>query len=99
MKSKNFLCTNALIHYANEDIEYLKGAWLIVLGRISVLDKMKDNDSFVCDLSITENLLHENNFRKCINKSIGILCQMIESDDADVRKEIIEILKRCFNNQ
>lgn len=56
LKTKNFLCTSALIHCAIEDIKYLKGAWTIVLGEISALEKMKDNANVVCDMKVTEPL-------------------------------------------
>ncbi|OHT08771.1 Sec7 domain containing protein [Tritrichomonas foetus] len=56
LKTKNFLCTSSLINCAINDIKYLKGAWSIVLSEISALEKMKDNQSVVCDMKVTEPL-------------------------------------------
>ena len=41
----------------------------------------------------------QKSFEKCKNESISIVCQMIEFDDTNVRKELIEVMKRCFNQQ
>ena len=39
-KEKNIDCTNALIEIAYEDRNFLRGAWEIVMGELSALDKM-----------------------------------------------------------
>jgi hypothetical protein len=45
-KSKNFKCTNALIEIALEDRNYLRGAWDTVMGELSAIDRIaQDQDS------------------------------------------------------
>ena len=39
-KEKNIACTNALIEIAYEDRNFLRGAWEIVMGELSALDKL-----------------------------------------------------------
>lgn len=56
LKTKNFLCTSALIQCAINDIKYLKGAWGIVLAEISALERMKDNQNVICDMKVVEPL-------------------------------------------
>lgn len=56
LKTKNFLCTSALIQCAINDIKYLKGAWSIVLAEISALERMKDNQNVICDMKVVEPL-------------------------------------------
>ena len=83
LESKNFLCTNALFHCAIEDIEYLKfEAWLIVLGQISALDKMKDNESFVCDLGITDQIFSNTSklSRESILDFVNAMCIVSSSE-------------------
>ena len=41
LKPKNYRCTTALIKCAINDRNYLKGAWEIVLGEISALDRVR----------------------------------------------------------
>ncbi|KAK8887340.1 hypothetical protein M9Y10_038379 [Tritrichomonas musculus] len=40
-KPKNFECTNTLLKIALEDKNYLRGAWEIVMGELSALDRMQ----------------------------------------------------------
>jgi hypothetical protein len=56
---KNFLCTDALISCAVQDRNHLKGAWSIVLGEISALDRLKDNGAFLCDMRASEALFEQ----------------------------------------
>lgn len=45
-KTKNFDCTHELIHIALDDMNYLRGAWEIVMGEISAIDRIKDSYKF-----------------------------------------------------
>ncbi|KAH0792313.1 Sec7 domain containing protein [Histomonas meleagridis] len=56
LKEKNFLCTKALFHCANNDYLYLKGVWGIVMNQISALDKMNSNKNVIINLSFTDEL-------------------------------------------
>ena len=42
VKAKNIDCTNSLLQIAMDDRHFLRGAWDIVMGEISALDKLKE---------------------------------------------------------
>ena len=56
------------------------------------------NELLLFSLQTMSNM-DQKSFEKCKNESISIVCQMIEFDDTNVRKELIEVMKRCFNQQ
>lgn len=56
LEEKNFLCTNSLILCAIQDRNFLKGAWGIILGEISALDRMKDDLGVQCDMRVSEGV-------------------------------------------
>lgn len=56
LKPKNVKCTSALVACAISDRNYLKGAWRIVLGEISALDKLRSTLEMKNDLAIAEAL-------------------------------------------
>lgn len=76
LKPKNFLCTQALLKCAVDDREYLKGAWSIILGECSALDKMSTNKMFETDLMVINPLFQKSGSldRESIKDFVHALC-------------------------
>ena len=57
LKLKNIECTNALLRIAMDDRHFLRGAWDIVMGEVSALDKLKESGEL--NFNIEEDIIDE----------------------------------------
>jgi len=95
VKIKNISCTNALIASVLEDQNYLKGVWSIVLGEISALDMLKDNETFVCNMTLAEELFTRSSSldREGILDFITALCSVSKKELEENPPRLFSLLK------
>jgi hypothetical protein len=103
-KPKNFKCTNALIEIALEDRNYLRGAWDIVMGELSAIDRIAQSQDVAqrailehFDLDAVSTLFIESTRldRESIVDFIGAICcsSMKELYEAVPRTYLLEQLR------
>lgn len=82
MKPKNFSVSSALVQCAIQDHNFLKGAWSIVLGVISAMDKMREDVSIAKVLIIAERLFAETLSldRESILDFVKAMCELATSE-------------------
>lgn len=95
VKTKNILCTNALIMCAIEDHIYLKGAWSIVLGEISALDVIMDSQKYVCNMNKTDEifLLSADLDRESIIDFVDAMCKVSTNELSANPPRMFSLLK------
>lgn len=82
MKPKNFKVSSALVQCAIQDHNFLKGAWSIVLGVISAMDKMREDVSIAKVLIVAEHLFAETLSldRESILDFVKAMCELATSE-------------------
>lgn len=81
-KSKNIDCTNFLLKIAMEDRHFLRGAWEIVMGEISAIEKLKENTSFDYNFEIIDDLFTSTSSldRESLVDFIGAVCSVSKQE-------------------